>query len=97
MKAHITARSFEIEIPKTDMLLILRAESGPGALDTSLVTKLDQLGDVDQIEYDGHFGPSIFFRLPHPEPKGLRQRVKKTIKAHLKECRVWEATPPKED
>lgn len=97
MKAVVTARSFQVEITKPDMVLILRAESGPSALETSLVTKLDDLGDVDQIEYDGHFGPFIFFRLPHPEPKGLRKRVTDTIKAHLKKCRVWDATPPKED
>jgi hypothetical protein len=95
-KFTVASRNMSIEIAEEDMLAILRAEAGRNAVPVALVTKLDDLGGVYDINYDGHFGPAIYCAIEFPEPKGLRKKIKDIIKAHVKECREWVATPPEE-
>jgi hypothetical protein len=94
-KFTIASRNMSIEIPEKDMLTILQAEAGRNG-PVALVTKLDDLEGVYDINYDGHFGPAIYFAIEFPEPKGIRKKIKAIIKAHIEECREWIATPPEE-
>lgn len=96
MPFEIESKNLSFQIAKKDMSDILLAESSPLAINTSLVTKLNQVDGLTKVEYDGHFGPYIFFCLAHPEPRGVRAQITKIIRDHIQECREWVATPAEE-
>jgi hypothetical protein len=66
LKMVVIRRYYEVEIPVNDFLALSNAESvhGEGPLcDDSLCQRFSKVPGVYDVEYNGHFGSSIYFRL----------------------------------
>ena len=86
LKTTVTARSYEVEIGVPAMLRLLNREGinskhkGP-----SLSEEIDRIMGVYDTDYDGHFGPSIFYKLEDKyEAQGVHEQVFSLIRAHTK-------------
>ena len=65
LNAEITATSYSVEIPEDTFLRLLKSEGfSTGTVQTheQLDVKLMNAGAYD-IEYNGHYGPHVFFTL----------------------------------
>lgn len=80
-----------VEIADADFLALITFESykGPRTY-TSLFEKLDKQRDVnlDDIEYNGHFGAQIMFTVAVEDIDKLSP-VFEIITTHIAECKAW--------
>lgn len=66
LKLEVTRRSFSVEIPMEDFVALETAEdipSGGPLCDDTLCDQLHRLLRAPDVEYNGHFGASIYFTL----------------------------------
>lgn len=61
MKRTVTQKQFCIEVTAEEMLKILRRDDNISG--DNLERRLFNLGGVNDIKYDGHFGPYIWFMM----------------------------------
>jgi hypothetical protein len=61
MKRTVIQKQFCIEVAPEEMLKILRRDDTISG--DSLHQRLFNLGDIHSINYDGHFGPYIWFMI----------------------------------
>ncbi len=59
---NITQISFRVPVSVDEMLLIMEKDRNV-AIGDELYEKLNAVDGVYQVDYDGHFGPWIFFTL----------------------------------
>lgn len=88
-----TSRSYAVEVEMAAFIALLNAESYTNKtaeeIDAfeALVTKLEKLDGVTDVEYDGHFGANIFFTLDtEKDNAAYRKVIRKVIVRHLHDC-----------
>lgn len=80
--------SYTVEIEVDDMLAILKVEEVNWTL-MHLYEKLDKLQGVSDIDYNGHFGPHIFYTVTAASDEAkLHAAVKTMIADHISTCRT---------
>lgn len=85
MKSTCVQKQFCIEITKEEMLKILRRDDNIGG--DSLFKRLDDLGDVTEIEYDAFFGPYIWFTIGTEYDFPYNHKlISKTIQTYIDGC-----------
>lgn len=82
-----------IEIPMERFEYLLDSETyvtdckalQPG--ESTLSEKLEELPGVFRVEYDGHFGPTVYFSISAEEDNDAnRMKISETIEEHLVWC-----------
>ncbi len=64
LKAECTRREYAVEIPVDAMLRLLESErTGKLPLGVMLSEKLEEFDGVSNVDYDGHFGANVFYRV----------------------------------
>ena len=94
MKYRISSFNAAIDMDDEDFLAIINAESFNSMrfddCPKDLEQKLGALPGVSDIEFNGHFGPSVFFRLDCEETDSVDPlAIAKVIKDHVKECKKF--------
>ena len=94
MEYRISSFNAAIDMDDDDFMIISECETFNAMRykdrPEDLEQKLGRLPGVSDIEYNGHFGPSIFFRLDCEETDSVGPlAIAQTIKDHIKECKKF--------
>lgn len=85
-KLTCTHRSYRLDITKAQMLALLDSEGflKPDPKGGTLLSKLDKLPGVSDIEYNGHYGAAVYFTIDADNDSAdFRAGVKDLILTHL--------------
>ncbi len=83
MKKYATSTKYCIEITKGQMLKVLNKDSE--ALDGHLFELLDKMYGIDEVDYDGTFGPRIFVTVgKDADNKEMWDSIFETINEYIK-------------
>jgi hypothetical protein len=86
LKLERTRTEYAVEVSIDAFLAVSKWEDWTNR-ELTLLDKLDKLPGVDNIEYNGHFGPCFYFRLDvdHDTP-AMHARIARTIEQHVAKC-----------
>lgn len=85
---YTVSRNIRLNVPSEDLLAILKYEST--CPNVPLCNKLNRIPGVSDTNYDGHFGPHIFFTLDREnDNRDTRNLVDSTITAFIDTSRYW--------
>jgi hypothetical protein len=92
-----TATSYRIDITVPEMVAIMDAESytkHTTPITPTLDERLADLDGVTSIEYNGHFGPAIFFDLDADyDTADGRSRILSTIRQFIAQAKLFNIQP----
>ena len=74
MKTVKTAIQYCVEVTRDEFLNIMDADAyyeNLNYFDTPLCMELDALDNIQDVDYNGHFGPNIFFPLELTDTKDI--------------------------
>lgn len=83
-----TATCYALETTIKDLVRIIKRDcKGGNENRKELHEILDSIDGVDQVEYNGHFGPYIFFRVSCDfDNDAVLAKVSDTVKNYLEIC-----------
>jgi hypothetical protein len=77
-----------MEMPKEDFLKIMDKDNEADSEEDVLYYKLEKITGLFSIDYDGHFGPAIYYSIFAEHDNGKTANiVEKTVKDHIKAVR----------
>lgn len=90
--------SYTIEIAQADYDILVAAEDAkaPGTpMRPSLLARLELEPGIENVEYDGHFGPSIYLSITAEQDSQTMHGVIATLINHqIERAKEWKRLPP---
>jgi len=79
------SRTYCMEMPKEDFLKIMERDNEADSEEDVLCYKLEKIAGLFSIDYNGHFGPVIYYSVFAEHDNGKTSNlIEKTVKDHIR-------------